>query len=70
MIIREFRDEDTGAIVNLFTETVRQINSKDYSKDQIEAWVPQNPDLAKWRNRLAKTITFVVEENKRIIGFA
>jgi putative acetyltransferase len=70
LIIREFNDEDTGAIVHLFTETVRKINSKDYSKEQIEAWAPQNPDLAEWENRLAKTITFVAEENKRIIGFA
>ncbi len=70
MIIREFKDNDTEAIVHLFTETVRKINIKDYSKEQIEAWAPQNPDLHKWRNRLVKTITFVAEEDKRIIGFA
>ena len=69
MIIREFKDEDTKAIVHLFTETVRKINIKDYSKEQIEAWAPQNPNLDKWKNRLAKTITFVAEENKHIIGF-
>ncbi len=70
MIIREFKNDDTEAIVHLFTETVRKINSKDYSKEQIEAWAPQNTDLAKWRNRLTKTITFVAEKNGRIIGFA
>ncbi len=70
MIIREFKDDDTEAIVHLFTETVRKINSRDYSKEQIEVWAPQNPDLAKWRNRLAETITFVAEVDQRIIGFA
>ena len=47
MIIREFEDEDTEGIVHLFTETVRKINSQDYSKEQIEAWAPQNPNLEK-----------------------
>ena len=70
MIIREFEDEDTEGIVHLFTETVRKINSQDYSKEQIEAWAPQNPNLEKWRKRLAKTITFVAEENQKVIGFA
>ena len=70
MVIREFNVDDTEAIVHLFTETVRKINSRDYSKAQIEAWAPQNPDLHKWRNRLVKTITFVAEENGRVIGFA
>jgi putative acetyltransferase len=70
LIIREFKNDDTEAIVDLFTQTVRKINSKDYSKEQIEAWAPQNPDLSRWRNRLAKTITFVAEENQKVIGFA
>jgi putative acetyltransferase len=70
LVIREFKDDDTEAIVHLFTETVRKVNSKDYSKKQIEAWAPQNPDLEKWREKLSRTITFVAEENKRIIGFA
>ncbi len=37
MKIRLARDEDCGTIAHLHRQTIRNINSKDYSEDQISA---------------------------------
>jgi putative acetyltransferase len=68
--IREFTNDDTRAIVHLFTETVRTINSQDYSREQIEAWAPRHADVDAWERKLARTITLIAEEDQEIRGFA
>lgn len=69
MIIREYIETDAETIVALFTETVRKVNIQDYSSEQIEAWAPINADLSKWKDRLRKSMTFITEEGREIIGF-
>jgi N-acetylglutamate synthase-like GNAT family acetyltransferase len=68
--IREFKPEDTNSIVRLFYDTVHTINARDYSREQINAWAPEQADLVKWLERLRDGFTFVAEENQTIIGFA
>ena len=38
MRIRLARDEDYAAIARLHRQTIRNVNSKDYTEDQINTW--------------------------------
>lgn len=69
MIIRQYQESDAGAIVSLFTETVRRVNIQDYTPEQVEVWAPRNPDMGRWNDRLRRSMTFIAEEKSEIIGF-
>jgi GNAT superfamily N-acetyltransferase len=69
MIVRRYQDGDLEPVATLFTETVRQVNIQDYSPEQVTAWAPRPPDLARWRERVAGVALWVAELDRRIIGF-
>lgn len=69
MTIRQYNDANLESIVGLFTATVRQVNIRDYSSEQVAAWAPQPPDLARWRERLTNLTLWVAESENQIIGF-
>ncbi|HZV33356.1 MAG TPA: GNAT family N-acetyltransferase [Verrucomicrobiae bacterium] len=69
MTIRQYRDEDVESVAGLYTDTVRQVNIRDYSPEQVAAWAPQPPDLTRWRKRIAGLSFWVAESENRVIGF-
>lgn len=69
MTVRRYRDDDLESVVVLFTDTVHQVNIRDYSSEQVAAWAPQPPDLTRWRQRVARLTLWVAESDSRIIGF-
>lgn len=48
---------------------MHSVNSRDYNPEQIEAWAPENPSWS-WRDALRKNISYVVEENGKLLGVA
>ena len=70
MNVRLYRPAETASLARLFTDTVRTVNSADYSPEQIAAWAPEPPDLAHWRQRLSSQTVFVAEQDGEITGFA
>ncbi len=70
MRIRLFQHEDAENTASLFRNTVKRINSPDYSPEQIKAWVPDDLDIEIWRSRLQKGLTYIAEsEEGELIGF-
>ncbi len=69
MIIRQYQDRDFEPVVALFTDTVRRVNIRDYSPEQVAAWAPQPPDLARWRERLAGLTLWVAGSDSDLLGF-
>lgn len=45
MVLRKYATADCGELVRLFYETVHTINVADYTKEQLDAWAPENVDL-------------------------
>lgn len=43
IILREFSPADLSAVVDAFSRSVREINSRDYIPEQIAAWAPDPP---------------------------
>ena len=52
MVIRKYNSADCPATAKLFYNTVHTVNVADYSKEQLDAWAPKNPDLDKWDRSL------------------
>ncbi len=67
--IRDFRSTDALEIMRLFHDTVHNVNSRDYTPEQVEAWAPALMDEPRWQERLRANFTYVAEANGQIVGF-
>jgi putative acetyltransferase len=69
--IRQSRSADAAPLLELFQDTIRRVNCRDYGPDQIAAWTSGIlPEV--WAARLAARWCVVAEMNdsKRLGGFA
>lgn len=69
MKVRLFRPEDVEEIAQLFHDTVRQINIRDYSREQIKAWSPDDIHFRNWLEICSSKFAYVAAKDKQIIGF-
>ncbi|MEK8213665.1 GNAT family N-acetyltransferase [Paenibacillus sp. FSL L8-0463] len=71
--IRKFRLSDIEQIVTLFYETVHSVNKKYYSQLQLDAWADSADRETRqnaWKESLSSHISYIVQFNDSIIGFA
>jgi len=66
--LRQFRPEDTPILIDLFKDTVRRVNSRDYTPEQVRAWAPDEVDPARWAVLIDRH-TVVAEADDRVVGF-
>ncbi len=69
MRVRIYQISDTAAIMKLFYDTIHEINIRDYTKEQVDAWSPANMNTEAWISSLKSKFTYVAEEGEHIIGF-
>jgi N-acetylglutamate synthase-like GNAT family acetyltransferase len=67
--IRDFQPTDALELMRLFRDTVHNVNGRDYTSEQIEAWAPAILDESRWHERLRANFTYVAEANGQIVGF-
>ena len=67
--LRKYEPKDCQEIIDLFCDTVQTINSKDYNKVQIDAWVYGAKNIDKWKQSLSDHYTVVAIKNGIIVGF-
>jgi putative acetyltransferase len=70
LTIRAFQPGDALEIMRLFRDTVHNVNSRDYTPEQIEAWAPALMDEPRWHERLRANFTYVAEAGGQIVGFS
>lgn len=56
-------------IVELFINTIHNINKKDYSKEQLNAWANPKYDLKTWEKRFEKSKPYLCILEDEIVGF-
>lgn len=61
MKIRNYKSEDCPLLARLFYDTVHSVNTKDYSKEQVDAWADGKMDLDAWNRSLLEYYTVVAE---------
>ena len=70
MKLRLFQPSDAEQIARLFHDTIRSINRKDYSEEQVKAWAPDNIHFRDWESQCSSKFTIVADSNGIIAGFA
>lgn len=70
MIIREFREQDAPILWALFYNTIRNINLRDYTEQQVKAWAPDEFDAQLWLKKMTAIQPFVVELDGVIVGYS
>ena len=68
--IRQATLEDLPEITTIFRDTIRAVNSKDYSEKQIEVWSSGADDVEEWTGRIENQYFLVAEFKNEIAGFA
>lgn len=68
MQIRLARNEDYAAIARLHRQTIRQVNSKDYSKAQIQAWSAR-PSAKRLRTSASEFKRWVATADGKVVGY-
>jgi putative acetyltransferase len=57
-------------LAKLFYDTVHTVNSRDYAKEQLNAWATGNVDIDAWNSSLMAHNTLIAEIDGLIVGFA
>lgn len=70
MLVRTHRNGDIPLISRLFYDTIHEVNSRDYTREQVDAWAPEVPEDSFWKERFKKYHVYVAEEGEHIVGFA
>lgn len=68
--IRTAEETDIPQIAKLYYETVRHINSKDYSEKHIEVWSNAAFAVEGWKKKISEQYFLVAETDREIIGFS
>ena len=68
--IRQATLENIPEITSIFRDTITEINSKDYSEEQIKVWASGADDADKWKERIKNFYFIVAEIDTTISGFA
>lgn len=72
--LRKLTEADVDDCICLFQTTVHNINTQDYSIEQLNAWAPlvepKEIDNYSYWQTLMKNIAYVAEYNNQIIGFS
>lgn len=67
--IRLFEPNDADQIARLFHQTVREVNIRDYSSNQVRAWAPDDLYFRNWIETCSNRFTYVADHEGAIAGF-
>ena len=67
--IRQYKPQDTRALWEVFFFTVRKINIKHYSQQQVEAWAPNNWNQEAWLEKMLQINPYIAEVNGQVAGY-
>jgi len=70
MHLREFRLGDELLLRDVFHSAVHELASANYTREQVEAWSPEDFDRTIWLERMQTFRPFVVEDAGRPIAYA
>lgn len=69
MFLRLYNTSECEFLVELFQQTVSNVNAKDYSKEQLDVWATGNVNLNEWDKSFRQHFTIVAIKNEIIVGF-
>ena len=68
--IRDYVEGDARSLWELFYNTIRNVNIRDYSQVEVEAWASASQDPKLWEKRMKDICPFVAEIDEVAVGYA
>lgn len=67
---RNYTEQDAPFLAAIFFNTIHQVNSKDYSPEQLDAWAPASSlEVGDWLKKWQKVMPIVAILENKIVGF-
>ncbi|RCW63637.1 GNAT family N-acetyltransferase [Pseudorhodoferax soli] len=70
MKVRRLVPGEAEKLFSIHFSAVHRIAARDYSREQLEAWVPPDTDMAEWVCRIQRLDPFVAEIDGEPVGYA
>jgi putative acetyltransferase len=70
LVIRNFQKGDVPALREIFFNTIRNVNIKDYSEVQVKAWAPDIYNESTWYDRISNINPLIASLDKVVVGYA
>ena len=70
LTLRPYTPADAPPLLHLFRDTIRRVNVRDYTDEQVRAWAPDDIDPVRWASRFEGRFVVVAEADGRPVGFA
>ncbi len=70
MLIRPYTPSDATSLLSLFRDTIRRVNARDYTPEQIRAWASDEIDPGHWAMRFEGRFVVVAILDGQPAGFA
>lgn len=68
--IRDYKTEDAQALADIYYNTIHQINIRDYSESQVDAWAPPTSlNVEAWKKKWEKLKPFIAVVDNMVVGF-
>ncbi|QUX95770.1 GNAT family N-acetyltransferase [Marinomonas sp. CT5] len=67
--VRRYEQVDSIVLWDIFFNTVRTVNTQDYSLAQVQAWAPESFDMSVWERKMDEIKPFVAELDNIIVGY-
>ena len=68
--IRKYTYGEEEYLWKIFYDTVRNVNVKDYTIEQVKAWAPEVYDKEDWNNKIMNISPYVAFLDGKILGYA
>ena len=68
--IRHYQESDAPELWEVFFNTVRHVNVRDYSQAQVEAWACESISSELWKTRTDRIKPFVARIGEVVVGYA
>lgn len=68
--MRRFQPGDEPALFAVHRSAIERIASRDYSPEQIGAWLPLDEELEPWAQRVRALAPFVALDGEAVVGYA
>ena len=70
-MIRQYKYDDARTLADIYYNTIHVINTRDYSKKQLDAWAPSSYlELEGWQKKWTKLSPIVASLKDEVVGFA
>lgn len=70
ILIRHYIPDDAQHLAKIYFNTIHNINIKDYSEDQVNAWAPASSlELTGWKKKWESITPLVALIDNKIVGF-